>query len=90
MNYQWYDFLGNVGVAIVLTTYLLLQLGKLSGNSLLYSIPNAIGAVLILVSLIFEFNLSAFLIEFFWLIISMIGIVIQFRVAKNAASSDLL
>ena len=33
-----------------------------------------VGALLIIISLCFEFNLSAFLIEFFWLLISAIGI----------------
>jgi hypothetical protein len=36
---------------------------------------NGLGASLILVSLTFEFNLSAFFIEVFWLVISTHGIV---------------
>ncbi|MCZ6828249.1 MAG: hypothetical protein O7F73_01425 [Gammaproteobacteria bacterium] len=79
MTYQWYDFLGNVGVVLILTTYLLLQLERLSGTSLLYSALNAMGAALILVSLVFEFNMSAFMVELFWLLISMIGIGIKLR-----------
>jgi len=35
---------------------------------------NAVGAALIAVSLLVDFNLSAFLIEVFWVAISLIGI----------------
>jgi hypothetical protein len=34
---------------------------------------NALGAFLIMVSLVFNFNLSAFLMEFFWFVISLLG-----------------
>lgn len=75
MNYQWYDFVGNIGVFLILITYLLLQLGKLDTRTIRYSVLNAMGALAILLSLYFEFNLSAFLIEFFWLLISFVGLV---------------
>jgi hypothetical protein len=74
MDYHWYDFLGNVGVFTILWCYLSLQLGRMSSEDLLFSIFNGIGATLIIVSLFFEFNLSAFLIEIFWLLISLIGV----------------
>jgi hypothetical protein len=79
MDYQWYDFLGNIGVAMILASYLLLQLGKLQAQDLRYSILNAFGAALILCSLAFDFNMSAFLIEFFWLLISLIGIAVALK-----------
>ena len=75
MGYYWYDFVGNIGVFLILLAYLLLQTSALKSGSLNFSFLNLIGATLIIVSLYFEFNLSAFLIEFFWLIISVIGIV---------------
>jgi hypothetical protein len=75
MNYTWYDLAGNVGVASILITYLLLQMNKIKSSDPAYSVLNAVGASLILTSLIFEFNLSAFLIEFFWLLISIYGII---------------
>ena len=82
MGYTWYDFVGNVGVFLLLTAYLLLQLNKLSSNQLSYSVLNGLGAILILVSLTYEFNLSAFAIEFFWLLISIVGIVDYYRSKK--------
>lgn len=79
MGYTWYDFVGNVGVFLLLAAYLLLQLNKINSNQISYSLMNALGATMILISLIFEFNLSAFAIEFFWLLISLVGIVDYLR-----------
>ncbi len=75
MTFEYFDIVGAIGVVLIVGTYFLLQIGKLGSNSLTYSIVNAIGAALILFSLFFEFNVSAFLIEAFWLLISVIGIV---------------
>ncbi len=78
MTYGWHDLLGIIGVVSIVATYMLLQLEKLSATSFLYSATNGLGASLILVSLIYEFNLSAFIIEAFWLLISIYGIVRYF------------
>ena len=78
MTYGWHDLLGIIGVVLIVATYMLLHLEKLSATSFLYSATNGLGASLILVSLIYEFNLSAFIIEAFWLLISTFGIVRYF------------
>lgn len=75
MTYTWYDFAGNVGVGMMILAYLLLQLRRLGSRDLLYSVLNVVGATLVLVSLWVDFNLSAFIIEIFWIAISLIGIV---------------
>lgn len=74
-GYSWADVVGIVGVAMIVLAYLGLTLGRLSGQSLAYSLANAVGAALILVSLWFDFNLSAFVIEAFWLLISVFGLI---------------
>ena len=74
MTYSWYDFLGNVGVLLILLSYLLLQMKKIKSQSMYYSLMNAAGALLILVSLYYNFNLSAFVMEVFWLLISLYGL----------------
>ena len=74
MTYGLHDFLGNLGVVIVLVAYLMLQMEKTSPTSALYSVGNALGAILILVSLMFEFNLSAVVMEAAWLMISIYGL----------------
>ncbi len=75
MDYAWYDFVGNVGVALIIGAYLLLQLGRLRSDSAAWSVVNLLGAGLVLVSLIYDFNLSAFIIEAFWVVISIVGLV---------------
>jgi hypothetical protein len=74
MQFAWYDFVGSIGVGIIILTYILLQLGKVRSESLIYSLLNALGASLIIVSLLYSFNFSAFIVEFFWLLISLFGI----------------
>jgi len=62
MSYDIFDFRGNIGVFLILIMYLLLQINKVSSGPLIYSFLNAIGALLILISLYFKFNLSAFIV----------------------------
>jgi hypothetical protein len=77
-NFTLFDVIGTIGVAMIVVTYVLLQTGRLASTQLQYSGLNALGAALILLSLYFSFNLSAFIVEFFWLIISIYGIVRYF------------
>jgi len=79
MSYGPLDLIGNIGVVVLMITYLMLQLNKLRSDGLAYSLLNAIGASLIIISLVFEFNLSALLMEVFWVLISLIGIYRHFR-----------
>jgi hypothetical protein len=74
MTYAWYDILGTFGVGIIILTYILLQLERLRSEQLIYSLLNAVGAALILVSLYYDFNFPSFIVEFFWLLISLFGI----------------
>lgn len=74
MTYEWHDFVGNLGVLCILGTYLALQLGRMQSTGYRYSAINGLGAVLIMVSLSYDFNLSSFIIEIFWLLISVVGI----------------
>ena len=85
MSYAWFDFVGNAGVVMVLATYLGVQLDKLDARSLAYSVLNAVGAGLITLSLCFDFNLSAFLIELAWVLISLYGIVVRLRQRARTA-----
>lgn len=79
MNYGVMDLIGNVGVVMLMVTYLLLQLDKIRSADLSYSVLNAVGASLIVASLVINFNLSAMLMEVFWVLISFIGIGRHFR-----------
>jgi len=74
MSFHLFDLAGFTGVVLIIVAYLLLQLEKLSSSSPKYSLLNAVGALLIMVSLAFAFNLSAFIVEVFWFLISLVGL----------------
>ena len=74
MTYSWFDIAGLTGVVLIVVAYLLLQIGKLPSTAPSYSLLNALGAFLVMVSLFFDFNLSAFLMEAFWFLISLFGL----------------
>lgn len=79
MALSLFDIGGIVGVFILLTTYFLLQLGRLDSRHFIYSFLNFTGALLIFISLLFDWNLAAGLIELFWMLISIFGIVKVYR-----------
>jgi len=78
-NLQWHDYLGALGAALIIISYLWLQLGKFSGQDITFSALNILGAMLILTSLSFNFNFSAAIIEIFWLIISLLGLALGLK-----------
>jgi hypothetical protein len=65
-----------------MVAYALLQLDRLRSSAISFSLINALGALLIMLSLVFNFNLSAFLMEFFWFVISLFGAI------RRMASND--
>ncbi len=74
MQFAWYDIIGSIGVATIILTYILLQIEKIKSESLTYSVLNALGAGLIVFSLFYSFNFSAFVVESLWVLISLYGI----------------
>ncbi|MEM7727671.1 MAG: hypothetical protein AAF311_00180 [Pseudomonadota bacterium] len=68
------DMIGLSGVACVLFAYWALQTERLKAEDWRFSAVNAMGAVLILVSLHHTFNLASFVIEVVWLAISLFGL----------------
>ena len=75
LTMRWYDWAGLLGVGMTLVAFYLLQAGKLRGDGLTYQLLNAFGAFAVLLSLLYAFNLSAFVLEGLWLLISIYGIV---------------
>ena len=67
------DFVGLIGVVAYLSAYGLLQLGMLKIEDLRYVTLNGVGAVAILYSLLFNFNLSSFITQVAWLIFTIVG-----------------
>jgi len=74
MTFAWYDVIGTLGVGVIVVTYFLLQIDKISSQQFIYSLLNGVGAALILISLYYDFNLPSVIVEAFWLVISVFGI----------------
>ncbi|HUA79305.1 MAG TPA: hypothetical protein VL997_02950 [Dyella sp.] len=75
MTFHWHDWAGYIGVALMLLAYLLMQAHKLHGNGLVYQLMNVLGALGVMLSLVFgSFNASAFFMEVAWLLIGIYGI----------------
>jgi len=79
------DLIGIFGVTIIVITYILLQVEKMDAQDLSFSLLNAVGAFLIIVSLLFEWNLASFLMEFIWMMISLYGVLKYYRIKKKGA-----
>jgi paired small multidrug resistance pump len=79
MNLEWYDWTGIAGTLMVLGAFFLLQAGRVSGTSLAYQLLNLFGAGGVLVSLWGKFNLSVFVLELAWMVVSLYGIVRSVR-----------
>jgi predicted membrane protein len=76
-----FQIIGFIGMLFIVYAYFLLQASKVKHNSLKFQIINLIGAILLIISLLVHFNLGSFLIEVFWIIITLYGI-IKNRVKK--------
>ncbi|MFK7735370.1 MAG: hypothetical protein AB8B50_05030 [Pirellulaceae bacterium] len=83
VNLDLHDLAGATGAAILLGTYFALQVNRIRAQSMLYSQLNAVGSGLIATSLLFDFNLSAFVIETAWFFISCIGAIVTWRQLKS-------
>jgi hypothetical protein len=72
------DFLliagGTLGSGLIILAFFLNQVGRLTATDVRYPVANLIGAVLILLSLLAEWNLPTLVIESFWVAISLYGI----------------
>jgi len=76
MSFFWYDWAGYIGVALVLLAFFLLQERRLQGSGLVYQLMNVLGAIGVMLSLLFgNFNLAAFIMQVAWLLIGSYGIV---------------
>ena len=80
------NIIGMFGVVILLSAYFLLLFKKISGHSAYYFMLNFLGALMILYSLIFDWNLSAFVMELTWALISLLGMISVYvkRLKKKA------
>lgn len=78
-----YQGIGFVGMVFVVVAYLLLQINKYTIKSIQYQLLNLVGAILLLISLFVHFNLGSFIIEVFWIIITIYGIAVNIKDKKK-------
>ena len=83
----WFDIIGTIGVVLIILAYAAVQVRKMRPEQLSYSVVNLVGAAMILVSLRYNFNLASVIIEVFWILISLWGIVLWVR-HRNADPSS--
>jgi len=69
------DVIGLIGVALYVGAYGSLQLGILELSDLRYSVLNAVGGIAVIYSLVWNFNLAAFVMQVLWLAFTVIGFV---------------
>lgn len=85
LNLAWYDWVGIAGTLMVLGAFALLQAGRVSGTGLAYQLLNLFGAGGVLLSLLGTFNVSVFLLEATWVLISGYGIARSFKARREPA-----
>jgi hypothetical protein len=78
------DIVGMLGTFLVVGAFFMLQLEKLTPTSLTYNLTNLSGAILLLISLCYNFNLASFVIELFWIAASIIGLIKYYQRPKIA------
>lgn len=67
------DAVGLVGVALYVGAYAGLQTGRLGLADTRYTVLNAVGGLAVIFSLIWSFNLAAFVTQVLWLIFTLVG-----------------
>lgn len=69
------DIVGICGVASMMLAYFLLQQEKFTPHHPVYLWMNLVGGLAVMISLLWDWNLSAFIMEFIWVAISAYSLV---------------
>ena len=85
MSFAWYDVVGFSGTLMILGAFAAQQMGKLRGDSPPYQLLNLFGAAGVLISLLGTFNISVFVLESAWVLVSAYGLWSS-RKARSARS----
>ena len=83
MSFDLYTVMGGIGAVLVILVYFATQQRWLTADDWRFPLANLVGAVFILVSLITAWNFAAFLMEVFWSLISIYGLVRSLRARSN-------
>ncbi len=74
MRLEPYDIVGFVGAGLLIAAYFANQQRWLRSEDWRFPLANLLGALLILFSLLFEWNFPSVVIEIFWIAVSLWGI----------------
>jgi hypothetical protein len=74
MRLDLYNVAGVLGAVLVIVVYFATQQRWLSAEDWRFPFANLLGAGFILVSLVADWNLAAFVVEVFWVLISLYGL----------------
>lgn len=77
------DIIGIGGVLLIVIAYVLMQLGRMDPKKVTFSLLNTLGAVFILISLLYDWNLASFIMEIIWISISLYGLYKAVRIDNN-------
>lgn len=84
--FSYVDAIGTFGTLIVVAAYFGTQMRFINSDDPIFPMLNLCGSLLIAFSLYYNFNLASALMEFFWILISLLGIRQAIRAGRNAAS----
>ena len=79
MSFDLSDVAGIIGAALVIVAYFGTQQRWFSADDWPFPLTNLVGAGFIVVSLMSHWNLASFVIEVFWIAISIYGLAQSFR-----------
>ena len=83
------ELIGLLGFLAYMSAFGLVQIGRMDGNGVVYTLCNVLAASLVAVSLVAEFNLSSALIQGSWILIGLFGLAKRLC-GKRSRSSQFL
>jgi hypothetical protein len=88
LDFAIHDVAGLLGSAIVILAYFATQAGWFTADDPRFAWANLIGAVMIIASLAIDWNLAAFVMEIFWILISLYGLARYYTRRQKRSSGD--
>jgi hypothetical protein len=77
------DFIGIFGVFLIIVAYIMMQIDHMDPKGVMFSLLNTIGAIFILISLIYDWNLASFVMEIIWFMLSLYGTINAYVKSKS-------
>lgn len=82
------ELIGLVGVALYFASFTLLQMGKLRGGTVSYTLMNLGASSCVLISLYAAFNVSTLLIQVFWIVVSVLTLIRLWQISQARLGSE--